>query len=241
MTITGLVSHDAQQLREELLRSPRPLVVTLDVETTGLDVRSDRILSVGVRFLDRSFILFTGRCCDRGILPHVSTDADIAAALDALNLLRTILVGWNIGYDLSMLRREGWTYSGVANDALLILRVLDQDRKHSDQTRGRRDISGNRSRIRLLGQEGGGFFSGELGVDRGVEEVEEAAALLGAGGDGGPHPFVIALPDGAASRRVGKTHHFFDSGWPRPGEILCTSFQQGGVHPPYGLLDFSKR
>ena len=31
-----------------------------------------------------------------------------------------------------------------------------------------------------------------------MQEVEEAAILLGASGDGGPHPFVVALPNFAA-------------------------------------------
>ncbi len=60
----GPVSHDPQRLKDELLRTSSPVV--FDVETTGLNVRSDRVLSFGfrIRLGNRvtNHILFTRRC-----------------------------------------------------------------------------------------------------------------------------------------------------------------------------------
>ena len=64
----GPITHDPHQLCAELVRVRTPVV--LDTETTGLQTRTDRILSVGIRINQANHILFTHRCSHAGILPH---------------------------------------------------------------------------------------------------------------------------------------------------------------------------
>jgi len=100
-------------------------VVSLDTETTGLDVRRDRLLSVGAVHL-HGHRLYLGETCDRMVNPaqrippgstaiHSITDAMIAEAPDyasstAADLARfcgeRVWVGHNIGFDAAILRRE---------------------------------------------------------------------------------------------------------------------------------------
>ena len=99
-------------------------VVSLDTETTGLDVRRDRLLSVGAVHL-HGHRLYLGETFDRMVNPaqrippgstaiHSITDAMIADAPDyastAADLARfcgeRVWVGHNIGFDAAILRRE---------------------------------------------------------------------------------------------------------------------------------------
>jgi DNA polymerase-3 subunit epsilon len=100
-------------------------VVSLDTETTGLDVRRDRLLSVGAVHL-HGHRLYLGETFDRLVNPaqrippgstaiHSITDAMIAEAPDyagstAADLARfcgeRVWVGHNIGFDAAILRRE---------------------------------------------------------------------------------------------------------------------------------------
>jgi DNA polymerase I-like protein with 3'-5' exonuclease and polymerase domains len=140
--VIGPVFHDLARLRAGLLSTERPVV--LDVETTGLDVLRDRILSYGFRLSVNhryeNHILFTSCCTHATIQPYVSNDASIRESLGALDRPDLILVGHNIKFDLLMLRREGTLYNGAVRDTLGMLRLIDQDRGFTDETAGRRDL-----------------------------------------------------------------------------------------------------
>ena len=142
----GPVSHDPQQLKDELLCTSSPVV--FDVETTGLNVRSDRVLSYGFRIQlgsrTTNHILFTERCSTTSIAPYRSTDTAIAGTLESLARPGLILVGHNIKYDLLMLRREGLVYRGEVRDTQGLLKLLDQDRCYSSNDEGKRQTEGRR-------------------------------------------------------------------------------------------------
>lgn len=138
----GRVSHSPQQLHRELLRTSEPVI--FDVETTGLNVRSNRILSYGFRVRNdnsvTNFVIFTERCSTTDVLKWASSDAKIAAAFEALNRPSLILVGHNIKYDLQMLRREGYDFTGEVRDTQGMLMLLDQDRAYKGGAIGRMDL-----------------------------------------------------------------------------------------------------
>lgn len=139
----GSVSHCPQQLNFELLRTSYPVI--FDCETTGLDVLSDHILSYGFRIRTgetiRNYIIFTNHCKTLSIQPFIIKDGEIKNALNALTRRDLVLVGHNIKFDLSMLRREGVKYFGEVRDTQTILKMLDQDRGFSsDKTAGRKDL-----------------------------------------------------------------------------------------------------
>ena len=132
----GPIIHSPQELRLGLLRASYP--VYFDTETTGLDVRSDRILSFGFRINGVNHIVFTERCLHASINKYVVSDADLRWALQPLTTEKNlILVGHNLKFDLAMLLREGFRYEGEVGDTLGILRLLDQDRGHSTNDEGR--------------------------------------------------------------------------------------------------------
>ena len=139
----GSVSHCPRQLRKELLRTSHPVV--FDCETTGLDVRTDRILSLGFRIKNadgvRNFILFSDQSKVLSIRDHQCSWKEIADSIECLSKNDTVLVGHNIKFDLLMLAREGLRYKGPTRDTQAILRLLDQDRGFAtDQARGRKDL-----------------------------------------------------------------------------------------------------
>ena len=142
----GPVSHDPQQLKDELLRTSSPVV--FDVETTGLNVRSDRVLSFGfrIRLGNRvtNHILFTRRCTARCIAPYRSTDKTLSESLEPLARPGLILIGHNIKFDLLMLRREGLQCRGEVRDTQGLLKLLDQDRLYSSDDGGKRQATGRR-------------------------------------------------------------------------------------------------
>ncbi len=113
-----------------------------DVETTGLEVRTARILSLGFRLhVDgnwQNFIIFTERCSHRSIRPVTTPWDAIHQALQPLRRPSMILVGHNITFDLLMLQREWVVYRGETRDTLAMLRLDDQDRTFSAETVGRR-------------------------------------------------------------------------------------------------------
>ena len=114
-------------------------VVVLDTETTGLDVESDRIVSIGAVRL-HGLRVYRSRSLDRLVQPglpipprstaiHGITDAMVAdaegfatvfAELQAL-LEGCVVVGHNVPFDLAMLRRE----CGLAGVDWPALRYLD--------------------------------------------------------------------------------------------------------------------
>lgn len=138
----GPVFHSPARLRAGLLSTTRPVV--FDVETTGLNVFQDRVLSFGFRLHTddgyENHVLFTGRCPHASIQPHISSDDTIGEALGALARPGLVLVGHNLQYDLSLLRREGYEYHGFVRDTLTMLRLVDQDRNFSNDTDARRDL-----------------------------------------------------------------------------------------------------
>jgi DNA polymerase-3 subunit epsilon/CBS domain-containing protein len=99
-------------------------MAVLDLETTGLDVRRDRIVQIGAVVMLGSEILKSPRIdlmVNPGVpIPPVSThihglgDADVAAAESFANcakplqelLLGRIVIGHHIGFDLAVLRHE---------------------------------------------------------------------------------------------------------------------------------------
>lgn len=99
-------------------------VVSLDLETTGLDVRRDRILSIGIVRIQSGHI-YTATSLDllvkpgipipeRSINVHGITEEVIASAPDLPEVWDqiskfvdgSVIVGHQIGYDLAMLRAE---------------------------------------------------------------------------------------------------------------------------------------
>lgn len=138
----GPISHYPQQLRQALLRAS---LVVLDTETTGLDVFSDRVLSYGLRLEVEgrwvNFLLFTQRCSHLSILRHAHSDEVILDALAGLQRQDLVLVGHNLKYDLAMLHHEGVPVRARVHDTLSILRLLEQDRVHSQETRGRQMLA----------------------------------------------------------------------------------------------------
>ncbi len=100
-----------------------PMLV-LDTETTGLDVKDDRVVSVGaVRMVgERVFrhVTFHQLCTPGRPIPPVATkihhitDADVADAPEFAEVWRnclpllegTVMVGYNIPFDIAMLRHE---------------------------------------------------------------------------------------------------------------------------------------
>jgi DNA polymerase III subunit epsilon len=100
-----------------------PMLV-LDTETTGLDVKGDRVVSIGaVRMVgERVFrhVTFHQLCTPGRPIPpaatkvHHITDADVADAPEFAEVWRnclpllegTVMVGYNIPFDIAMLRHE---------------------------------------------------------------------------------------------------------------------------------------
>jgi len=152
----GWVDHDLRL--HDRAPAPAPLtdetplqelpVAVLDTETTGLDVNSDRIVSIGAVRLHGPQI-YRRKVIDmlvnpgvpippRAVAVHGINDAMVAGAppfADAVAELLpfiagTVVVGHNIGFDLAMLRREA-ALAGLpweeppALDTLLLAMALD--------------------------------------------------------------------------------------------------------------------
>ncbi len=105
--------------------------VTLDCETTGLDVRSDRIVSIGAVRIVGNRLLTSQRLellvrAERSSTPdsvrvHRLRDADLAAGIEPAQAMRRLLdfigsrplVGYYLEFDVAMLNREIWPMLGV--------------------------------------------------------------------------------------------------------------------------------
>lgn len=105
--------------------------VAIDCETTGLDVRRDRILSIGaVRIVGNR--LLTSQRLELLVRPeraltaenvrvHQLREQDVALGIDAPQAMRRLmefvgsrpLVGYYIAFDVAMLNREIWPMLGV--------------------------------------------------------------------------------------------------------------------------------
>lgn len=130
-------------------------VLALDIETTGLDVARDRMLSVGAVRLHGTK-LFRAVFLDRLVDPHVPvppaatavhgiTDSMVEGApsfaevwpeLEAM-MSGVVVVGYNIGFDLAILRREVEAAGGrwpdpPSLDALRLVAALDPSRTDLD-------------------------------------------------------------------------------------------------------------
>jgi DNA polymerase-3 subunit epsilon len=105
--------------------------VAIDCETTGLDVRRDRIVSIGaVRIVDNR-LLTSERLellvrPDRTMAPesvrvHLLRERDVAQGLEPAQAMRALLrfigsrplVGYYLEFDVAMLNREIWRLLGV--------------------------------------------------------------------------------------------------------------------------------
>lgn len=134
------VPPDAARPDEATLLEVLP-AVSLDTETTGLDVRRDRLLSVGAVHLHGPR-LFPAEVFDRLVNPdqrippgstaiHSITDSMVAEApayaATAADLIRfcgdRVWVGHNIGFDAAILRREA-KLAGIAWHEPVILDTL---------------------------------------------------------------------------------------------------------------------
>ena len=105
--------------------------VTLDCETTGLNVRSDKIMSIGAVRIVGNRLLTSQRLellvrSDRPVAPdsvrvHRLRDADVAGGLEPAQAMRRLLdfigsrplVGYYLEFDVAMLNREIWPMLGV--------------------------------------------------------------------------------------------------------------------------------
>ena len=105
--------------------------VTVDCETTGLDVRRDRIVSIGaVRIVGNR--LLTSQRLELLVRPeramtaesvrvHQLRDQDVARGIDPAQAMRQLmdfigsrpLVGYYLEFDVAMLNREIWPLLGV--------------------------------------------------------------------------------------------------------------------------------
>ena len=105
--------------------------VTLDCETTGLDVRRDRIISIGaVRIVGNR--LLTSQRLELLVRPeralkgesvrvHRLREQDVALGMDPAQAVRQLLdfigsrplVGYYLAFDVAMLNREMWPLLGV--------------------------------------------------------------------------------------------------------------------------------
>jgi len=140
-----------------------PMLV-LDTETTGLEVQSDRVVSIGaVRMVgDRVFrhVTFHQLCAPGRPIPpaasrvHHITDEDVANApafaeiwQNCLPLLQgTVMVGYNIPFDIAMLRHESQR-AGLAWEEppfldILLLAVALIDDLSNDNLEGLTDYLG---------------------------------------------------------------------------------------------------
>lgn len=140
-----------------------PMLV-LDTETTGLDVTNDRIVSIGaVRMVGETIfrhVTFNQLCNPGRPIPpkatrvHHITDADVAEApefakiwKECLPLLRgTVMVGYNIPFDIAMLRHEcrraGMEWREPPFLDLLLLAVALLDDLTNDNLEGLTDYLG---------------------------------------------------------------------------------------------------
>src|SRR5438067_190048 len=143
----GPISHDPRRLRDELARTTSPVV--FDTETTGV-ARHSRLLSAGFRIDGVTHILFHGRCPAATLKPFRLPEDEFQAALRPLaERTGLVLVGFNLAFDVRMLRAEGIDFVGEWRDCLALLRLVDQDRSESpkddeDDDRGDR---GTRARV----------------------------------------------------------------------------------------------
>ena len=105
--------------------------VTLDCETTGLDVRSDRIVSIGAVRIVGNRLLTSQRLellvrserpmTSDSVRVHRLRESDIAQGLDPGKAMRQLLdfigsrplVGYFLEFDVAMLNREIWPMLGV--------------------------------------------------------------------------------------------------------------------------------
>jgi DNA polymerase III epsilon subunit family exonuclease len=140
-----------------------PMLV-LDTETTGLDVQSDRVVSIGaVRMVgDRVFrhVTFHQLCAPGRPIPpaasrvHHITDDDVANAPAFAEIWQncqplvegTVMVGYNIPFDIAMLRHESQR-AGVAWQEppfldILLLAVALIDDLRNDNLEGLTDYLG---------------------------------------------------------------------------------------------------
>ena len=130
-------------------------VVSLDLETTGLDVTRDRIVQVGVvqvPVADSSALILLDALVNPGIsIPPRSTsihgisDEDVTTAVEYVemhDLIRDIVdervvIGHHIGFDIAVLRHESarlkrsWRPPHTLDIALLAVALLPELRDHS--------------------------------------------------------------------------------------------------------------
>ena len=149
----GPIIHDPQQLREGLLGCPG--LIFIDTETSGKH-RSDKVLSIGLRFGGVNYILFTAWCCQASILPYVCSDEQIRWALEPLPGITTVY--HHVKFDLPRLREYGVSYGGPMRDTLQLMRLLDQDRGFSSE----KDAGRHRARVDLVAPGGRRYMNYKL-------------------------------------------------------------------------------
>ncbi|WP_213959140.1 MULTISPECIES: 3'-5' exonuclease [unclassified Variovorax] len=105
--------------------------VTLDCETTGLDPRRDRIISIGAVRIVGNRLLTSQRLellvrperalKSESVLVHRLREQDVAMGMDPAAAMRRVLefigsrplVGYYLAFDVAMLNREIWPMLGV--------------------------------------------------------------------------------------------------------------------------------
>ena len=105
--------------------------VSLDCETTGLDVRRDRIISVGAVRIAGNRLLTSQRLellvrperkvSAASVRVHMLRESDVAQGIDPVQAMRQLLefigsrplVGYYLEFDVAMLNREIWPLLGV--------------------------------------------------------------------------------------------------------------------------------
>ncbi len=119
------------------------MLIYIDVETTGLEA-NDRVCAIGLIVFDETVLCYkelikapkkvrSEACALHHITDEMLKDkkdfenSSIKTVLQKYNNTETILVGHNISFDLSMLKKEGFVFVGSIIDTLKCTRALIEE------------------------------------------------------------------------------------------------------------------